>query len=85
MHYNNFGLNSLRWALLKIRNQILIGETGYNYKNAGSLRNTRTRTYHCHSKILESTVYEVLGGVRIQPHASADLLPGCKFQVKGKR
>ena len=41
MHYNNFGLNSLRWALLKIRSQILIGQTGYNYKNAGSLHNTR--------------------------------------------
>lgn len=48
----------------KIRNQILIGETSYNYKNAGSLRNTRTCTYHWHSKILESTVYEVLDGVR---------------------
>jgi len=56
MHYNNFGSNSLRWALQKIRSQILIGETGYNYKHAGSLRNNGTRKYHWHRKTLESTV-----------------------------
>jgi hypothetical protein len=65
-----------------VRSQISIGETGYNYKHAGSFRNTGTCACHWHSKILESKVYEVLDGVRIQPHASAEILPGCKFKVK---